>query len=316
MKNLFATAVIATAAMAATLPANASLVLTAAGVAEGFTLSAVISGGNDSNYPALAGAVLSDGKLAVLDYEHGRLVKYNDTDNQTQADALAFVNFSGAINIANVGGKTYATSTSQGLFEVSSALGLTHINTPGVSPSLGLWGNTATGHLLMAASTGLVDVNPLTGTSTLIASGFFDGVSVSPDGTVVYAEFGGTTIRGYNILSHLLVSTYSFGHAPDGTGVISGGALNGHIISNNNDGTVVIIDPSTSLAVVIASGGSRGDFTSADSNDGSLLLSQYGAMLRLKVAGGSIGGTVPEPMSLALVAVALLGIGVTRRRTN
>ncbi len=48
------------------VPAHAGLVLTAAGIADGFTLlSTVRSGGNTANHPALSGAALSDGSLAV-----------------------------------------------------------------------------------------------------------------------------------------------------------------------------------------------------------------------------------------------------------
>ena len=314
MKKILAASALA-ALLSASVPAHASLVLTAAGIADGFTLTTTFSGGASNNYPFLSAAVLSDGKLAVVDFQNGQLVKYNDVDNQTSANALSAVAFSGAINIANAGGKTYAASQTQGLWEVSSTLGLTAVSTPGVTFNLGLWG-APNGHLLAATNLGITDINPITGTHTVIAAVGADGVSVSPDGQTVYAEVGGA-IRAYDYTSHALLNTFNFGHSPDGTGVISGSTLNGHVISNNNDGTVVEIDPTTGIATVIATGGSRGDFTAANSNDGSLFLSQYGAMMRLKIAGGTIGGgTTPEPMSLALVGIALLGAGLARRRAT
>jgi hypothetical protein len=66
------------------------------------------------------------------------------------------------------------------------------------------------------------------------------------------------------------------GHAPDGTGVIAGGALAGDINVNDNDGTVGLIDPSTGTETIIASGGTRGDFVSPDLTNGTLFLASVG----------------------------------------
>jgi len=104
-------------------------------------------------------------------------------------------------------------------------------------------------------------------------------------------------------------------------------ALNGDIVVNSNFGDVVLVDPTTLVQTVIANGGSRGDYTQADPN-GTLLLTQTDSVWRLSCgsecgvggsgggggSGGSGGGTVPEPISIALLTVGLVGIGIARSR--
>jgi len=86
----------------------------------------------------------------------------------------------------------------------------------------------------------------------------------------VYAEAAGN-ILALNYSTGALLTTYSGnGHAPDGTGVISGGKLSGDIVVNNNDGTVGLIDIKTGTETIIATGGTRGDFVSTDASNGTL----------------------------------------------
>src|SRR5579885_3872383 len=79
--------------------AQAGLVLTPAGVADGFILSTYASGGSSGNYAFLAAAALTDGNLAVIDYQDGLLKKYADVDGQTYGSALLTAAFPNAINI-------------------------------------------------------------------------------------------------------------------------------------------------------------------------------------------------------------------------
>jgi hypothetical protein len=304
--------------------AHAALTLTAAGVADGFTLSTFYSDPL-ANYGALGATTMANGKVIVAGYGHQQIMTFNDVDGQTYGSALnkATANLALPYEVATVGGKTYFTYGGAGTYyqvdPTTLALTPVTLNTP-VTPYLGLWGNQVTGHLVSDSSLGLVDIDPVTGNVHQIFPGGLDGVSVSPDGTVAY-QAGSALIRGFNILTSAQVLNVVSPHGPDGTGVISGGSFNGFIIVNNNDGTVGLINPHTSIETTIASGGLRGDFVGPDLTNGTLFLATTDRMYRLALQGGSIGGGptpnggVPEPgvWAMLLTGFASLG-GMLRRR--
>src|SRR5260370_22668451 len=133
-------------------------------------------------------------------------------------------------------------------------------------------GDPVNGRLIFSSNKGLVDIDPVAGTFRVINAGLFpDGVTVSPDGTTAYLEIGGA-IHSYSIATGALIHTYSIGHSPDGTGVISGGNFSGDIVVNDNDGTVGLLDPVSGTFTIIANGGTRGDFVSPDLNHGTPFL--------------------------------------------
>ena len=100
--------------------------------------------------------------------------------------------------------------------------------------------------------------------------------------------------------------------------MIAGGLYDGYVISNNNNGSVYLINPSGTTSIAIITGLNRGDFTSPDTNNGTLLLADFGASYRLGAPGGSFGiSSVPEPASVAVFGVLAVGgavCGWRRRR--
>jgi hypothetical protein len=304
--------------------ANASsLALTADGTADGFVLSTFISGYSAADYGPLAQGI-STGNV-ITGSSHGsagtNIYVLPDVDGQTLAAAINTVPFScqtGNCNYAmtTAGGKVYGAQAFGGTYQQFSSTGVpTALTLTGpdgsITSNLGMWGNPANGHIISSSSVGLVDINPVTGTYSVIVPGLFpDGVSVSPDGTKAIVEVSGS-IQIYDLTSGTLLHSYPVGHSPDGTGVITGGLFNGFIVVNNNDGTVGLLNPTTGLEDIIASGGNRGDFVSPDTTNGTLFLSQEDAIDRLSCGPGcSIGvGSVPEPSTWAMMILGFAGIG-------
>jgi hypothetical protein len=170
------------------------------------------------------------------------------------------------------------------------------------------WGRVACGD-------GIIDndFSGATPTFRVVTSASSDGVTVSPDGKTVY----NTGVTGYDIATgNVVYGTFGVPEA-DGMGVISCGALNGDIVVNSNDGSVYLLDQLGDLTI-IADNGSRGDYTSPDRTNGSLLLTQSDSIWRLSIAGGTIGGGptpgVPEPSTWAMMLIGFVGLGVAGRR--
>jgi hypothetical protein len=223
-----------------------------------------------------------------------------------------------------VGGHTYFSPGFGGTYyEVDqTTLALTALTLQtSVTPYLGLWANQVTGHLLSSSYSGIVDIDPITGNIHVVTSTYgFDGVSVSNDGKTVYGALG-SQLMGYDILTGAQVLNVFVGHGLDGTGVIAGSAYDGFIVTVNNDGTLILVNPATGELTTIANGGGRGDFAGVDLDHGQLFASFDYATYRLGIAGGTIGGGnngVPEPATWAMMigGLAMAGMAMRRRKVT
>jgi hypothetical protein len=310
---------------------NASLALTPAGTADGFTLSTVVDkfGMTSGCCGPLGNAVNSDGNIIVYNNVDGKNYVFHDTDGQVLTNAIssvAFAAFPPAFATSN--GAVWTSGGFNGpnagkLIKLNNDGSINTVYTiSGLSVTNGLWTNPVNGHLIAASligggGSGLFDIDVSGGTPTArqINSQSSDGVAVSPDGTTVYTAFN-SAVAGYNIASGALVTGPYPVSGVDGMGVItSSNNLNGDIVANTNNGQIFLID-SHGIATLIADHGTRGDYTSADPN-GSLLLTQSDELMRLSCGQGcSIGGppTTPEPASLLLLGSGLAALAGFKRK--
>jgi len=319
-------------ALAAAKPALASLILTQAGTDLGFTLSTFVSGYN-AQYGPLSQGIAPNGQVITGSLLNQRIYVFNDVDNQNLASAVASVPYTCEsancnFSMTTAGGQVYGAQASGGIFYRFASNGtftpIPNLQAAGLRGYFGMWGNPVNGHLIASSNLGLVDIDPVAGSFRVINAGLFpDGVSVSPDGTTAYLAIG-VGVQAYSIATGALLNSFALGGGPDGTGVISGGALDGRVVSNNNNGTLVLLDPTKAVgdplrSIVIATGGTRGDFVSPDTTNGTLFLSQNEQVARLSCGPGcSIGAPpvlTPEPATSALIGGGLFALLLMRRRS-
>ncbi len=315
----FLCAVVAVSALTTT--ANASLTLTAQGVADGFTLTTFVNG-YFASYGPIAQGIAPGGNVVTGSLLNQQIYVFKDVDNQLLSDAVFSNPYScqtGNCNFAmtTAGGQVYGAQAFGGTYEHFNANGTFSpiAGLSGLTSYLGMWANPVNGHIISASEQGLVDINPVAGTFRVINAGLFpDGVSVSANGATAYVENSGA-IQAYSIATGALLNTWATGHSPDGTGVINGGKFNGDIIANNNDGTVVLLDPITGIFNVIADNGTRGDWVSLDTTNGTLFLSQQDQVARLTCGLNCSFNATPEPSGMVLLGTGVLGVlGAMRRR--
>ena len=250
--------------------AKASMVLTAAGIADGFTLStfATINPGNTGCCSGPFGlAVSSDAHVFVSDPGLNKIFVFNDVDGQTPATALNSITGSfSTVGATAVGNTFWGAAVGNGNFGGTFTTYSTNlatitpqtVNNGGATafhPFLGM-ATTPDGHVITTTDSGaLIEITPGNTTARVINTvGGIDGVSVSPDGTKIVAEVSGL-IQVFDRATGATLATYNPGNSPDGTGVIAGGAFDGFIIVAGNDGTIALINPTTGIITTIATGG-------------------------------------------------------------
>ena len=316
---------LALSALAAMPQAHAGiLTLTTEGVADGFTLSqfAYLNTGyeNTVNFGPFGVAYAGSGKVIVSNSANNTMYSFKDIDGQTTASALNAIAGGGTstTGMASLGGVAYGADEAAGGFAAFNPDGtvnhaLTDVTT---SPYLGMAGDPARNSIIATSGSGLIEIDPAAngglGSYRLIASVFGDGVSVSADGKTAFLEDGGQIV-GFDIATGATVLTSPSITGLDGTGVISGGAFNGDIVANSNDGFVDLYDPNTKALTTIASGGSRGDYAMNDPSTGTLFLDYSEGVYRLGCGKGcSIGGggpSTPEASTWVMMLAGFAGLG-------
>jgi DNA-binding beta-propeller fold protein YncE len=312
--------------------ARADMTLTAAGVAEGFTISTFVSG--FPNFGPQGIAFPTSGGVMVTDVGTGTVSVFADTDGQVYGAGVPGQTYgsANATGLATSGGQMYMTQQSLGrLVTLNNNGTFAGVAASGLASATGIATNPVTGALYISnapAGGTIYKYDPVTKVATpFITNSTYpglnaDGLAVSADGTKLYAaNWGGNGhVLVFNALTGAFIADLGFvAGTPDGIAIGQSGSIAGDLFVNTNGGTVVEINTTTLVQTIIAAGGSRGDFVSVDPN-GTLLLTQTNDILRLTPLEGSFA--VPGPVlgaglpGLILAAGGLLGWRRRKRKAE
>jgi hypothetical protein len=277
--------------------------LTAQGVAAGLTITSFVRGFSVLEgigplgiaFPESGGVLISS-----LDGTVRRMPSNADGQIASATDG-EIRNYGGgnAVGMTKVNGKIYlAQRADRRIVELNDDGSVNQIVATGLPNVTALTSNSANGHIYASSISGgaLWDIDPASKRVNVFKQLIGDGLAVSPDNTVLYAETGGRIV-GFRIADGLQVFDSGFINGADGC-AIGSGSLAGFLFVNTTDGRLVRVNLANSQQTVIANSGSRGDFVSVDPADGSLLVTQADRILRVSLSGGGgFGGASPFSLS-------------------
>jgi hypothetical protein len=309
--------------------ANAGLVLTDAGKAQGFQLTTFADGFQPVGaigplglaFPTRGGVLVSDDPGGV--YSFPTTADGQHVSSATKVGDYGSVNAVGLFNASSgiymTQRNTVAGNVTGSVVRLNPSTGSLQTIATGFPLVAGIVENPANGHLFVSTLQNgqIFDVNPATGAKTLFNTASLDGLSISADGKTLYgASWPTGHVYGYSTATGAQVFDATMNAIVDGIAVGTG-SLAGNLFVNTNDGQLIEISLAGLPAIVIANQGSRGDFVAAEP-DGSLLLTQSETVMHLipptgggfgpTPSGGTPADTAPEPSTVALLALALVGL--------
>lgn len=156
--------------------------------------------------------------------------------------------------------------------------------------ALGLAADPQSGDLFVGTLNGIYRVHPRAAglwSTSLLAAGQFDGITVSWDGSTIYAA-GGNFVYAFSRSGRQIAKVDLGSHEPDGVAVVrfqisfGGTDVSDQVFVDNHDGTLVRLDVNHGYRQYLAaSGGIRGDIVTVGS-DGCLYASQGPNLDRLE----------------------------------
>ena len=303
--------------------------------AAGYKLTTFATGfshiGNTSTGVGPGGIAFAPGGVVLVGTWPGdlyRLPSHHDGQTMTNANIVVNTGVGTWAGLATLGNRVYeADRTNHSLYEVTTTNNFASVDFTPFGQPLGNYAadlrtNYATGKLLVSTASGIIEVDPTTGTNRVVnpQSGG-DGMTINDSGTIVYlAQSVSGHVLGFNIKTGAqtfdsgYISNQASSFGIDGI-ALGTGALSRTMFVNNNGGVLSTLDLDTKVLTTIGLFGSRGDFVTVDPTDGSMFITQSDRILHLTAPTGSgFGGSIPEPSSYVLLGLGLIGLGFIKRR--
>jgi hypothetical protein len=302
-----------------------ALTLTDYGVAEGLSLSTFATnvptqGGSTGTIGAYSLAFPGDGTVLGSDEPGNVRVYPGDFDGQNALEAPVRQNYgnANAKGLAQLGDTIYMVGYFTGtVIQINTDGTFNRVIASGLPTAEDVVADPNSGHLYVSTQQyGLWDVDPNTGEKSLIAPGGFFGISLSADGTTLYAGTVSGPVFGFDTTTYAQVFSVSPMWPGQAVSVAQGtGAFAGNLYVNTYSSGQVwevnITDPTQQQ--LIADGGppTGGAFITVDPTDGSLLIGEADRIERISFptdGGGGVAGGVaasPAPLGHQQLAVAL-----------